>query len=134
MVTYNVGPTVRACWFRPFVRHRNYKTVPSSFNFWVDWIVFSGAGSKRRVVYYTSRVNIGRRMRRRSRRLVQGWIKMFESRHFSYCLYSLLRENFLKKRSGIDIRRSKTFFSYNFKEENTINLSCIVALQPAVLG
>ena len=32
----------RACWFRPFVRHRNYKTVPSSFNFWVDWIVFSG--------------------------------------------------------------------------------------------
>ena len=45
----------RACWFCPFVRHRNYKTVPSSFNFWVDWIVFSGAGSKRRVVSQQSK-------------------------------------------------------------------------------
>ena len=47
----------RACvgFVRSFVRHRNYKTVPSSFNFWVDWIVFSGAGSKRRVVSQQSK-------------------------------------------------------------------------------
>ena len=47
----------RACvgFVRSLVRHRNYKTVPSSFNFWVDWIVFfSGAGSKRRVVCLTA--------------------------------------------------------------------------------